>query len=171
MLSWGEHGKGFITSGPALYKDHTLPFFDKDNILNFLTFSLLAALLMSADNRAGKIRLSSDTIRITIHAIRYVSRYINTDTATRRRTIPVVYWLKVCTFFYSICKSFNNIFVTLFGKLTINLTFMLFTVFTCHCVVTSEACFNYILLRPANMKRAPSYWIYLSRSCVPCNYC
>ena len=39
--------------------------------------------------------------------------------------------------FYSICKSFSktNIFVTLFGKLTINLTFMLYTEFTCLCVV------------------------------------
>ena len=42
--------------------------------------------------RAGTIRLSSETICIAINAIRYVSRYINTDTATLRSTIPLVYW-------------------------------------------------------------------------------
>ena len=75
--------------------------------------------------------------RDTCNVIRYVSRHIHTDTATLRSTIAVVYWYKVCTFFYSICKSFNKIknFVTPFGKWTINFTFILYTECTRLCVV------------------------------------
>ena len=76
-----------------------------------------------------------DTYRDTCNAIRYVSRYIDTDTATLSSTIPLVYIdKKFALFFYCICKSLN-IFVTDFGKFTINLTFMLYTEFTCLCVV------------------------------------
>ena len=84
--------------------------------------------------RAGTIRLSSDTnyntYRDTCNVIRYISRYIDTDTAALRS-------IKNCTFFYSICKPFNktNIFVTPFGKLTINLTFILYTELTCLCLL------------------------------------
>ena len=77
--------------------------------------------------------------RDTCNEIRYVSRYIDTDTATLRSTLyySCSILIKNCTFFYSICKSFNktNIFVTLFGNLTIILTFMLDTEFTCLCLV------------------------------------
>ena len=75
-----------------------------------------------------------DTYRDISNAIRYVSRYIDSDTATLRSTISVVYIDKKCLHFF-LSHLRYNIFVTLFEKLTINLTFMLYTEFTCLCAV------------------------------------